>query len=652
MIEKDMRETRAARDVAAFYGALFRPGTDDLWTGADLDLTPDGGSVHFAGQYFPGRLEDGPASTICRLDLRDGIVHRIAPGRLHRNAPDGRAAYIATGHGGCERLVILSESGEPLVSIPLEARVEALAWSPGGSGLLILGADPGADVSGAEGGYVLRGGASGPSWLPEVAASDAQDLWRRLYRWSDGATALQAVTRPPVNVWEAAWLGEERFAVIASDHHGEGSWYEATLRIIDAKTGAEEARHAPVEQIGVPAGSPDGRYWAAIEAFCSDRGIVCGSVVLGEGEARRVLDTGGVEVSDVRWRDERRLLFAGVREAQTVVGEIDVATGERHEHWSSDEQTIGGWYPKAIPAPGGAALAVIEGYASPPAIARLANGGADGLAEFAPLPGPAIPGTMRYHSWTGRDGLEIGGWLVLPDGDTANLPLFVDIHGGPVWAHRNRYAAALRAGPVLVGKGYALLLPNPRGSGGRGQDFARRVHRDMGGEDMHDYLAGIDSLVAAGIVDPSRVAVSGTSYGGFMSAWLVTQTDRFAAAIPISPVANWYSQHYASQIPWFDQTLLDGSPRRPGGQYFDRSPVFFAEGATTPTLVLAGGRDKNTPTGQAVEFFGALSEAGATAALAVYPDDGHSLRGYPAYPDSAARIVDWCERHIATGGID
>lgn len=654
MIEKDMRATSAACDVDAFYSRLFRPGGDHLWTAADLDLAADDRSLSFTAQYFPGTLEEGPASIVCRLDLTDGGVDRIAHGRLYRNAPDGRAAYIGAGEDGREQLVVLSESGERLVSIPLEVRVEALAWSPGGRDLLILGADPGADVSGAEGGYALRGGATGPGWLPEISASDAQDLWRRLYRWSDGATVLQAVTRPPVNVWEAAWLGDGRLAVIASDHHSEGSWYEATVRVVDAETGAEHARYAPAEQVGVPAGSPDGRYWAVIEAFCSDRGLVCGPITLGEGEARTVLDTGDVEVSDVRWRDNQRLLFAGLRQFQTVAGEIDVATGERREHWASDELTISGWYPKAIPAPDGGALAVIEGYARPPAIARLANGAAAALADFTPSPAPlqAIPGTMRYHRWTGRDGLEVGGWLVLPDGDASNLPLFVDIHGGPVWAHRNRYAAALRAGPVLVGKGYALLLPNPRGSGGRGQEFARRVHRDMGGEDMHDYLTGIDSLVAAGIVDPSRVAVSGTSYGGFMSAWLVTQTNRFAAAIPISPVANWYSQHYASQIPWFDQALLEGSPRRPGGQYFDRSPVFFAEGATTPTLVLAGGRDKNTPTGQAIEFFGALSEAGAEAALAIYPEDGHSLRGYPAYLDSAARIVDWCERHIVTEGRD
>ncbi|HWV61400.1 MAG TPA: S9 family peptidase [Sphingopyxis sp.] len=645
MIERDMRGSAAMREVEALYRTLFYPGEEHLWTATDLDPAPDGQSVHFSAQSFEGTLADGPSSWICRLDLASANVRRIARGRLYRSAPDGRAAHVADGDGQ-ERLVIMSDSGERIAAIALDMRVEALAWSPGGRDLLILGADSGADVSGAEGGFALRSDAGGPAWLPEVASSGAQNLWRRLYVWTAGAMTLRVVAQPPVNVWEAAWLGDDAFAVIASDHHSEGSWYEASLRILDAGTGAERARYTGAEQIGVPAGSPDGNSWAILEAFCSDRGIICGPITLGDAHGERVLDTGGVEVTDLRWRDPDHLLFAGVRDAETVVGEINVATGERLEHWASDTLTIGGWYPSAVPGADGSVLAVVEGYARPPAIARLSNGEAEVFADFAPPSPPAIPGAMRYHRWQGRDGLEIGGWLVLPEGEAKDLPLFVDIHGGPVWAHRNRYAAALRAGPVLVGKGYALLLPNPRGSGGRGQDFARRVHKDMGGEDMHDYLTGIESLVQAGIVDATRVAVSGTSYGGFMSSWLVTQTDRFAAAVPISPVANWYSQHYASQIPWFDAALLEGSPRRPGGQYFDRSPVFFAEGATTPTLILAGGRDKNTPTGQAIEFFGALSEAGAETALAVYPDDGHSLRGYPAYLDSAARIVDWLGRHI------
>ncbi len=97
---------------------------------------------------------------------------------------------------------------------------------------------------------------------------------------------------------------------------------------------------------------------------------------------------------------------------------------------------------------------------------------------------------------------------------------------------------------------------------------------------------------------------------------------------------------------WFDEAFLNGSPREAGGAYFDRSPVFRLEGATTPSLVIAGGRDKNTPTSQAVELYNGLIEAGAPAALLIYPEDGHSMRGYPAYVDSAARIVDWLDRHL------
>lgn len=640
-----MSGSDAARRVDAFYRALFRPGEGHVWAAADIDLTADGRTVHFTGQSFEGSLEEGPCTLICRLNLADGEVHHGPRGRLYCSSPDGRGAFVATDDSGAERVAIVSESGEQMALLSIEARVEALEWSPDGHSLMVLGADLGADVSGAEGGYALRGSASGPVWLPDVASSDDQNLWRRLYCWSDDQSEPRALTSPPVNVWEAAWFGNNGLIVVASDDHSEGSWYGATLRVMDA-TGTERSRYKAAEQIGSPAGSPDGNQWSAIEAFCSDRGIVCGSITLGTAQGVRTLDVGGVEVTDARWRDACTILFAGLREDQTVVGEIDVATGERREHWNSSELTISGWYPKAAPIPGGGACAIIEGYSRAPVIARLANGEMEALADLTPSPSPQIPGSMTYHRWRGRDGLEIGGWLVLPDSEPSDLPLLVDIHGGPVWAHRNRYAAVLRAGPVMVASGYALFLPNPRGSGGRGQDFARKVNRDMAGEDAHDYLAGIDSLVARGIVDPARIAVTGTSYGGFMSAWLVTQSDRFAAAVPISPVANWYSQHFATQIPEWDEAMLEGSPRQPGGQYFSRSPVFFAKQAKTPTLVLGGSRDKNTPAGQALELYGALLEAGVDTAIAIYPEDGHSLRGYPAYLDSAARILDWCERHL------
>jgi dipeptidyl aminopeptidase/acylaminoacyl peptidase len=168
----------------------------------------------------------------------------------------------------------------------------------------------------------------------------------------------------------------------------------------------------------------------------------------------------------------------------------------------------------------------------------------------------------------------------------------------------------------------------------------------MGGADADDILSGIDALVEKGLVDPDRVAVTGTSYGGFMSAWLPTRSDRFAAAIPISPVGDWYSQHRTTQIPEFDALMLESSPWEEGGAYFARSPAFHRQVRSVPTLVMAGGIDKSTPPGQALECHFAALRSGSPSALATYPNAGHSLRGYPEYIDTAARIVWWLDTYV------
>jgi dipeptidyl aminopeptidase/acylaminoacyl peptidase len=131
-----------------------------------------------------------------------------------------------------------------------------------------------------------------------------------------------------------------------------------------------------------------------------------------------------------------------------------------------------------------------------------------------------------------------------------------------------------------------------------------------------------------------------------MSCRLVTKDQRFAAAAPISPVTDWQSQHRTSQIPYFDEIFLAASPYDREGPYFTHSPVLEADRVVTPTLLLAGRRDKNTPPGQALEFYTSLAERGVETVLVNYPEDGHSLRGYPAYIDSAARISAWFERFL------
>ena len=174
--------------------------------------------------------------------------------------------------------------------------------------------------------------------------------------------------------------------------------------------------------------------------------------------------------------------------------------------------------------------------------------------------------------WQAPDGLEIEGWLLRPQGQGPH-PLIMSIHGGPVWHYRPIWLGRGGASLMLINRGYALFFPNPRGSSGRGQDFARRVLGDMGGADTHDLLSGLDHLVARGIADPRRLGVMGASYGGFMAAWLITQDSRFSAAVPVVPITNFVTAHLLSNIPQWLPLFLADSYRNAGGNILSAVPL-------------------------------------------------------------------------------
>lgn len=652
-MQRDIRSTPEGRAVWDFYTALLGPGSGRPYAGLDLAPLPDGG-IAFTGLMFEGTLEEGPKTAI-HLANADGSMTRIGPSgsRLARPSPDGgRLAFVAPDPDGAgDRLFLAAADGsdpQPVEAAP--GIIEQVRWSPDGASILTVVAGLGADLAGFQGGYATKAdGDAGPTWLPEVTTGKEANLWRRLWLHDPETGGSRVGCRDGVNVWEASWCDSGRIAAVCTRDHSEGAWYRATLELIDAN-GGQRTLFEPQDQIGLPAGSPDGSRVAFVEAFCSDRAIVCGAVKLFEHEtgAVRTVDTGDTEVTGLAWRDARRLVFAGVRGAETVIGEIDTATGQVSEALATEEFSCGEWYPNVQPYGADGYAFVREAYAMAPEIAVLEGGEVRTLVSFAsPEAEKAMAGkgAIRSVTWTAPDGLEIQGWLVAKDEGGAR-PLVLDIHGGPVWACQNRWMGRGRATPLLVERGYAVLYPNPRGSGGRGQDFARRVGGDMGGADTYDYISGADALIAQGLADETKLACTGSSYGGFMSCWLVTQDQRFAAAAPISPVVNWYSQHRTSQIPYFDELMLQASAYEAGGRFFERSPANYVANVRTPTLLLAGALDKNTPPTQALEFHQAMREFGGESALVVYPQDGHSLRGYPAYLDTAARILIWFREWI------
>jgi dipeptidyl aminopeptidase/acylaminoacyl peptidase len=361
-----------------------------------------------------------------------------------------------------------------------------------------------------------------------------------------------------------------------------------------------------------------------------------------------------VDIACIEWRSDRCLLLAGHRGLEMVIGLCEATSREFRQVWSSREITTSG-YAKVAGLDGfGNCVLVGEGFTRAPEIAVIRRGEYATVRSFAPdaLEYLQAIGSAQPVRWNAQDGIEIEGWLVQPHGPRPH-PLVTIIHGGPVSHHRPIWMARASAiAAMLIKRGFALFYPNPRGSSGRGQAFAREVLGEMGGADALDCLSGIDHLIEQGIVDPQRLGITGGSYGGFMTSWLITQDSRFAAAVAVAPMTNHVSHHLVSNIPHFVRLFLADNYNNPTGKYFSRSPVMHAHKVKTPTLNICGALDRCTPAEEAAQFHNALLENGVESVLVTYPHEGHGVRTFPALIDYAARVVDWFERHLVRSPSD
>ena len=346
-----------------------------------------------------------------------------------------------------------------------------------------------------------------------------------------------------------------------------------------------------------------------VEAVCSDRWVVAGDLIVLDlvTGTRCAVDTGRTDVASVQWIDQARLGYIGQRHLDSVAGIADLGDGPLPDTVAGKELAASGqswaswFYPVGAFTSDGRVVVAREDYDLPQEIAIVGPGADQVLVSLAHAGTDylrSITGSATNVSWTAPDGTVIEGIVCTPAGP-GPFPLIVHVHGGPVGAYQRSWMMHDRAGPLLVSRGYAVLYPNPRGSAGRGQEFAAAVVGDMGGADTYDYLSGIDAMIERGIADPERIGTMGGSYGGFMSAWLVTQDQRFKAAVAASPVTEWYSFTFTTNISRWGLWFLDNAdPEATGNQVHTRSPVMHASKARTPTLLTAGAKDRCTPAGR------------------------------------------------------
>jgi dipeptidyl aminopeptidase/acylaminoacyl peptidase len=595
-MDRDLRQTPLYREIERHFHQLHAPAFGRISGAADPMPSPDGRYIAFTGSKLE-RLEGKPAMRVCVVDTASGVMEEITAGphddQAPRWSPDGSSlAFLSDrANKGHFQLYLLKARrlGEAIPTPLVEGTVEYLAWAPDGHAILLGVAGDGADLGSSQGsGTTAASGEEAPDWLPEVDSGPMANQGRRLWLYDLASGTSRPLSREGLNVWEAAWAGAGRVLAVVSEASSEDAWYRAPLALIDCTGGPEEILLESTRQLALPAASPSGTRLAVVQALCSDRGIVAGDLLVRNGNAGpfQAVPTGGVDVTYMAWRDEDRLLFSGLRGLDSVYGEYDAASGAVHELWHTDEGS-GGRYPMAVPVGNEEGFAlVLQSYRRYPEIALIRNGTVRTVASLAHEGSTYLGrtgGRLETLRWTAPDGLEIEGLLVLPEGPGPH-PLVVLVHGGPVLAYHNRWSMANHWTPILAARGYAVLHPNPRGSSGRGQTFAEMVLGDMGGADMTDILAGIDTLVERGIVDTRRVGVGGSSYGGYMAAWLVTQTDRFAAAAALAPITDWISTHYTSNIGYFDRRFLEDDPSNAAGRYSTRSPITYASKVRTPVL--------------------------------------------------------------------
>jgi dipeptidyl aminopeptidase/acylaminoacyl peptidase len=291
------------------------------------------------------------------------------------------------------------------------------------------------------------------------------------------------------------------------------------------------------------------------------------------------------------------------------------------------------------PAGSPSELYVCEGGAAPRQLTGLNR---DLLASRAVAPAESL-------MFKSADGLDVEGFLTMPSGRAAGTshPLIVAIHGGP---HGQQGAAFNFKSQVYASKGWATLMVNYRGSTGYGQKFADAIAKDQDGNEARDVLAGVEAALARyPWIDAARMGLEGGSYGGQLSNWLITQTDRFKAAIPTAGIANLVSFNYTAFYHDYLAVEFGAYPHEANTMdtLWERSPLRYVAKVKTPVLILHGENDSDVPISEAEQWYIALKDVGVDTVMVRYPREGHGLAEPRHVIDALGRSIAWYERAFA-----
>ena len=640
--------TPLERDIDALY-ALHHLG--------DVALTRDGARVAWVESFdVPGSASAKTTSIVRALDR---ITASSAPRTVTAGtaahvehdvawSPDGKSLVFVSDLQGAGKvelyLAAFDASDAPARALTqLSGALSSPRFSPDGKRVAVLYAESAELVGPLE------------AVTPMVGQVEAHPSVQRIALVDVATAQVKVLSRADLYVHEIAWSPDgTRLAAVAGAVPGDDHWYDSKLVAIDATSGQDAVVYAPPLQIAEPRFSPDGKSIAFIGGLMSDEGATGGDVfvVPSDGSAPPRNVTPGMRASahTLAWPKQGRIVFGAIVDGGSALEALDPAApvhapASPRVLWSGPDESLGS---VAFSGSGDVSAVTRESFAKATELWTGELAGDTGAWKQVTHvnDGHATSGAVATSVHWKSDGQIVQGWLLAPGGvDPARkaplAPMVVQVHGGPASA-----AMPSQGMPqLLAARGYYVLLPNPRGSFGQGEAFAAGNVKDFGHGDMRDIMAGVDEVLRTAPVDPARLMLTGWSYGGYMTMWMVTQTGRFRAAVAGAGIADWRSYWGQNAIaewmlPYFGATVYD-DPKA----YARASPIEFIKQARTPTLVMVGERDGECPAPQSQQFWRALQAQGVETRLVVYAGEGHALRKPENRRDRIVRILDWFDEH-------
>jgi dipeptidyl aminopeptidase/acylaminoacyl peptidase len=461
---------------------------------------------------------------------------------------------------------------------------------------------------------------------------------------------VKAVTPADTYVYEYDWAPDSaRLAYTAARGNGDNNWWVARLFTVTLTDGQTAEIHKPLLQIANPRWSPDGSRIGFIGGIMSDEGSTGGdifSVPASGGAAQNLTPGRKSSPSWLAWLPSGQILFTETIDGGTALATLNPNGKGTETLWKSDESIKAGDDALAVSTDGKIIAAIRNSWTQAPEVWAGPRGEwaqrTHSNAALKPLWGKS----EKLH-WQ-SDGAVVQGWLLYPvNYDAAKkYPMVVSVHGGPASAKKPTWPLGHFDLSTLSSQGYFVLFPNPRGSYGAGESFTQGNVKDFGNGDLKDIMAGVDEALRTLPIDPARLGVAGWSYGGYMTMWAVTQTQRFRAAVAGAGIANWqsyYGQNLIDQwmIPYFGASVYDDP-----AVYAKSSPITFIRNVKTPTLILVGDSDAECPPPQSYEFWHALKTAGVKTQLVIYPGEGHAVRKPANTKDILERTIAWFNQNL------